>query len=187
MRHGQQTPGRLRRAFSLVELLTVIAVITLLASLAFGINAALRAKSHRDSARVLIRRIETALEQYRDTFGNWPSAVPANTPDRSVDQEIRDYIGRLGSIKDVLLGAEAVQPSEVRDGVLLNDSGNPIFALDKNGKRIQVVVDFWRNPINVIHSGHNSPGLDIWSNGPDWNDGRDPNNRKAYGDDEVNW
>ena len=156
MRHCLDTRGRLgRRAFSMVEILIVIGIITLLAGLALGVGATLRARSHRDSALVLIRRIETALEQYRDVFGSWPSAVRA--PPAGSDYQ---------KLADILLGAEVVQPSEVRGGV---------------------VVDVWRNPINVIRGGYNTPGLDIWSNGPDGNDNRDPNNSKVYGDDVVNW
>jgi prepilin-type N-terminal cleavage/methylation domain-containing protein len=160
MRHRLGTRGRQRRpAFTLVELLIVMSIMTLLAGLALGATALLRQRSHRDSALVLLRRIETALEQYRDTFGDW--SLP---------------IGPIGATRDatvyprlanILLGAEAVRPSEVRSGV--------------------GVVDIWGNRINAIYGGFNSPGLDIWSNGPDGQDNRDPNNPKVYGDDVVNW
>jgi len=165
MRHRLDTRGRQRRrAFTLIELLIVMSIMTLLAGLALGATALLRQRSHRESALVLVRRIETAMERFRDTFGDWSLPIgPIGTTPIGATPPATDY-PRLASI---LLGAEAVRPSEVRS----------------DGK----VVDIWGNPINVILGGFNSPGLDIWSNGPDGNDDRDPDNPKVYGDDVVNW
>ena len=64
-----------RRAFTLTELLIVIGLLVVLMGLAVGVTGALRLKSHRDSAVVLVGRVETALEEYRTVFGHWPSNI----------------------------------------------------------------------------------------------------------------
>ncbi len=153
-----------RRAFTLVELLVAIGIIAVVSGMLVGAGQLLRAKQARDSTRTLIERVETALEEYRSTFRKWPDAVGSMPGDT-------DY----GELADILLGLEAVQPSEVKE------------AWQPSGVRGDCVVDRWLNSIYVIKDGHNSPGLDIWSAGPDGQSDRDADDRYDYGDDVVNW
>ncbi|MDZ7617827.1 MAG: type II secretion system protein, partial [Patescibacteria group bacterium] len=67
-----QRPPRARRAFTLVELLTVIVIIGILAGLVTA--AAMRVRvSVRKAAIVLeLKQIETAMSMYKDRFGEFP-------------------------------------------------------------------------------------------------------------------
>ena len=62
--------------FTLVELLVVLGIIALLAALTVGVVKSLTDKAQRDSAEMLMEKVETALERYHDQVGKYPSEVP---------------------------------------------------------------------------------------------------------------
>ena len=64
-----------RKGFTLIELLVVVAIIGLLASVVMANLNTARAKA-RDAIRVeSIRSIQTALELYNTTYGNYPASL----------------------------------------------------------------------------------------------------------------
>jgi prepilin-type N-terminal cleavage/methylation domain-containing protein len=70
----------MKKAFTLIELLVVIAVIALLSTLSVVALNSARAKS-RDARRLSdIKQIQTALEMYFDSSGNYPTSLTAGSP-----------------------------------------------------------------------------------------------------------
>lgn len=70
----------MKKAFTLIELLVVIAVIALLSTLSVVALSSARAKS-RDARRLSdIKQIQTALEMYFDSSGNYPTSLTAGSP-----------------------------------------------------------------------------------------------------------
>jgi prepilin-type N-terminal cleavage/methylation domain-containing protein len=68
-----------KRGFTLVELLVVISIIGVLSSTVFASLGSTRTKA-RDARRMSdIKNIQTALELYKDTFGEYPRAVPSGS------------------------------------------------------------------------------------------------------------
>lgn len=65
------------RGFTLIELLVVIAIIGMLATLIMVSLAAAKTKAQYTRAVTDIRTLETALELYAATYGDWPT--PGNT------------------------------------------------------------------------------------------------------------
>lgn len=59
-------------AFTLIEILLSILIISMLMVLAFATNRALRDSAKRRQAALEVRAIEQALLAYRQTYGNWP-------------------------------------------------------------------------------------------------------------------
>ncbi len=96
-----------RRAFTLIELLTVIAIIGVLAAITFGAASAISRKSKVDRARFEIAVIAQSLEIYKQNHGDYPyissndknpKAVQIPTtpdPDDRSYQFLRALLGRL--------------------------------------------------------------------------------------------
>lgn len=63
------------RAFTLVEILVVIAIIMILASMATIAVGYFSRKSAQAKAEAIIHRVEMGLESYRTEFGDFPESV----------------------------------------------------------------------------------------------------------------
>jgi prepilin-type N-terminal cleavage/methylation domain-containing protein len=69
---------RTQRAFTLIELLIVIAVIALLAAMTFPAMRAARLSVMRGRAKAEMREIAAVIERYHDKLGYYPPDNPAN-------------------------------------------------------------------------------------------------------------
>lgn len=67
-----------KRAFTLVELLTVIAIIAILAGLVLSTAGYIQKKAARSRAEAEIAAMEAALESYKADNGIYPEAVDSN-------------------------------------------------------------------------------------------------------------
>ena len=124
-------------AFTLIEMLIVMGIITLLAGLVIGVGVSLRAKAARDNTYMLVRRVNTALEQYKDTFAKWPDVIdpaPAGT----------DY-GRLANL---LQSLDAVEPGEIENGLVVDAWGQPIRVVRDGHHRPG--LDIWSSGPNGV-------------------------------------
>ena len=135
-----------RRAFTLVEMLVVIAVIAMLAGMVLAVSYKVKDKARRDNTRNLLDQVEGGLEIYRDTNGRWPSFVHSQ-PTTMSPAEAAD-------LAQILRDCDAIEHSQIKE----------VAGQD-------VVVDYWNNPIELWQDGNNAPGLDVWSPGPDGTSG----------------
>ena len=65
-----------RLAFTLVELLTVIAVIGVIAALIFPVAGTVKRQTILHNAQAQMAQLETALERYKSVYGFYPPARP---------------------------------------------------------------------------------------------------------------
>jgi len=158
LRTDHDAPGR---GFTLIEMLVVIGIIALVAGMSLGVGVSLRRKAAVDRTRVLIRKVETALDAHKDTFGGYPSEITTVPMDQANI-----------AVAEILLEQDVV--------------GESAREISRQGGQPHV-VDAWGNDLQIVSGGFNRPDLDIWSWGrnevSEWNDS-DP---KDYGDDIVNW
>jgi prepilin-type N-terminal cleavage/methylation domain-containing protein len=96
-----------RRAFTLVELLVVIATLVLLAAPLLPVLAAARERAHRTACLAHLRQIALAhalyLQDWDDRFPHWQMTTPADT---------------------IVFWTGYLQPY-LRGGTLLRDPGSP--------------------------------------------------------------
>jgi len=64
--------GEKKRGFTLVELMIVMGVIIVLATLLFPVIVGMREKTRDRQARVEVRNVLLALKTYRMDYGKWP-------------------------------------------------------------------------------------------------------------------
>ncbi len=63
-----------RHTFTLVEILTTIAILAILAGISFGVTKLAFGKAHESKNQALIKMIEVALEQYKSKYGYYPNS-----------------------------------------------------------------------------------------------------------------
>ena len=214
-----QTGGRARRTaggFTLVELLLVMGIIAMLAALTVGVVRSLTDKAKRDSATMLLEKVETALEQYHDQVGKYPSEIPtADWIENEYSAGNLDNIGnqlRLANLQVASIlsnmdeftaeggthARELVQDPNTGDFLLVDPwyegtqgLAHQIVQVDLDGDGTAETDGLGYRFVNFVRGGHNSPGLDIWCNGEnginDELNNYDPDNPENYGDDIVNW
>jgi len=113
--------------FTLVELLTVIAIIGVLAAIMLPVLGAARESARKRQAEKQIVDIRTALEAYAMDFNGYPPDTAdwmQGEPSRNIDPySIHRYLGRRlvlerGRIRDPYLTIDEVQLTDVQaDGV----------------------------------------------------------------------
>jgi prepilin-type N-terminal cleavage/methylation domain-containing protein len=93
-----------RRAFTLIELLTVMAIIGILAGITFGVVKGVQERSAIGQAKSELAAIAQALESYKRQYGDYPqsgtgNALPASTSVSSSDAQyvvFNALAGKLG-------------------------------------------------------------------------------------------
>ena len=97
--HSVPTMGRTRRhrrslsgGFTLVELLAVIAIITLVAGLIIGITGRAAGEADEARARTKIENITRALEEYRLENGAYLDSGVNTNMDHSVFEVLTNYV-----------------------------------------------------------------------------------------------
>ncbi len=71
-----------RNPFTLVELLTTITILAVLAGIALGVTKLVFTKAHESKNQAVIKMIEIALEQYKTKYGYYPNS--GKTPVRFI-------------------------------------------------------------------------------------------------------
>jgi general secretion pathway protein G len=103
-------------AFTLIEILVVVAVITILAGITIGTLGGVNEKASRDRAKAEVAAISSALEAYRAEFGSYPTPLnSSNVPHTN----IAGY-----------LPAEKIQAT---NGTLMDPYGQPYIYLLPGG------------------------------------------------------
>jgi len=100
---GSQTPGIERQqtfsrpsslgpqlAFTLIELLTVISIIAVLAALTFPVLKGIKRRQYLNNAQAEMAQLETAIDRYKAAYGFYP---PDNTTNVLVNQLYFELLG----------------------------------------------------------------------------------------------
>lgn len=116
------------QAFTLIELLTVIAIIGILAAITFGVSKGVRERANISRAQTELAALATALEAYKRQYGDYPqignfsdTADPSSNPDIG-DITVNDtqaflfnaLVGKRGPRGDAINGRTFVDLSRFR-------------------------------------------------------------------------
>lgn len=125
-----------RSAFTLIELLTVIAIIAILAGITLGLTSAARNARTNSRATTELQQLRTAIDSYKADRSAFPPdhALPPGSPNK-VDPVVNQLFYELRGV-DVVNGAfrvkggqESIEPDQVRAvfgrGGFLNASVDP--------------------------------------------------------------
>lgn len=159
-----------RRGFSLIELLIVLAILVLLASLVAPRLLGSREQANIDAAKTQIKMLQGPLEMYSLAMGGYPTTeqglkalIEAPSADSAVGGE--DEFGDGEDLAD--LGAD-----EEGDGLDEEGGGSNSNWKGPYIKAEKVPVDPWGSKYRYEFPGQNNTlgEPDIWSIGPDRKD-----------------
>ena len=142
--------------FTLVELMTVIAIIAVLAGLILGVAGYAMRKADQSRAMADMEKIMNALEEYRLAYGSYPTNTMANNSG--------NWVSALFCKKQQFLVLKG-----------WNDPTKVYQAVDPWGNDYRYFHDAGGGvPGRVYATNNNSKfGYDLWSEGPDMLDPSD--------------
>ncbi len=161
------SPGLARRAFTMVEMLVVIAVIILLVSITLVVGTSVIESAERRQTQATIdlidmayqewrtltdRRVRYGEEEHEGLLGPWDFYMDPN--DDSDDVALSDMdrfmaiISRPDSVKDILA---RIDPSMIES---ISEEDHP------DGFSTTRIFDAWDNPIILVHPGRDWGLLD---------------------------
>lgn len=175
MRYCAKTKG-----FSTVELLTVIAILAILASILLGVGKCLQTQAEEKLARGMIDVLVSALEQYYGDHDAFP-VVPAGYDQAALELDLGGAVVTAGTHLPEYCSSEALYyylsntPSSrqiietLTDRLISSkDSAGVALQIDISGKVIDLIrfIDPWGNSIRYTYlTGGNFPL--VVSAGPD--------------------
>ncbi len=175
-----QTPLRRSTGFTLVELLTVIGIIVILAGLVLGISGYAQKKAAFSRAEAEIAAMEAALESYRADNGIYPDTDAADDPQALYQALTGDGDDQLGG-STASSGAENFgQQGKVYMELKENSQFNTEFeVIDPWG----IPYHFESDPDGSANSNdiYNVATFDLWSSAGTADGTKDDN------DDITNW
>lgn len=146
-----------RAAFTLLELLVVLTLVALLASLVFGAGRFAHERGRVARARAELAALSAALDAYRRTYGDYP-----RTDDEA--QLLQSLLGRRGPLGSVIAGRPLLETAR------FTTAG----ARDPSTDTAAVLVDPWDRPYVYVYkvpsAGWSNPGCVLYSPGPDGRD-----------------
>jgi len=142
------------RGFTLVEVLTVIVIITLLAGIVVGASKYALTKAARSRTQAEIAAMEGALEAFKNDHGSYPLRPTTSLGD----------LYSSTNIYNALAGGSAVYGPKV----YMSFRPNQLGIVNVAGNEVTNVVDAFGVNYRYLSPGtNNATGFDLWSYGPD--------------------
>ncbi|MFH0839680.1 MAG: type II secretion system protein GspG [Candidatus Omnitrophota bacterium] len=169
-RHEKRLPkGNLSlTGFSLIELLSVMVIILILAGLFVGVSGPASRSAKKRKAEVMVSALEVAIGMYKADRGVYPP-----TDSGSGCAILYDYLTNETAYGGGALAGWAGPYMEFKNEDLM-------------GTTPEEIKDPWGNPYNYQEPGavgQNENSFDLWSNGPD---GKTSTAQEKV-DDKANW
>jgi len=144
--------------YTLVELMTVIAIIAVLAGLILGVAGYVTRKADESRATADMEKIKNALEEYRVAYGSYPTNTVANNSSNWVSALWRErQFLVLKGWNNTTVVYRAVDPWGNDYRYYYDADGNPVYATNNNSK---FGYDLWSEGPNMTNTSDN---INNWS------------------------
>lgn len=173
-----------RRGFTIIELLTVIAIIGILTSIAITAGRGVQERGKIAQAKAEMAVLAAALEQYKQHYGDYPW-TPEDPPEGISNPKwdggavmFNALCGNLGPRSEQRLPAKGRTFVELNKFALTSTNANDIPETDSSDLKVNWFSDPWGNWYYYIYRplGYasdpsidpwKSPGFLMYSHGPD--------------------
>ncbi len=139
------------RAFTLLELLAVIAIIAVLTGIVIGVGRRASEAGKNARAKAELAALSAALESYKRQYGDYP-----RTDDNA--SLVQSLIGRLSPTGAPLSPAGKVQIEAAKFQFAL--AANPDVSIDPFGNASALLLDPWSQPYRYVYK----TGGGSWTN-----------------------
>lgn len=169
-----------RRAFTLIELMVVVAIMAILAGLVFGAMQGMGQNAKRKKAGVQIAALELGLEMFRQEYGDFPISAADPEIDAEEGSSVL-YQALSGDGNDRLQLTGTPQPSRGEIGSShkalmeqLDAKRDPFKMVMQRSESIYYVSDPWGQPYRYVchqnksdrQSGQRNPAsYDLFTHG----------------------
>ena len=161
--------GSIRKGFTLLEMVVVISVILILASLSYPIMVRLKNQSDINGTKNLVTVISAAIRQYgatavTDTGGAihpmWTLDWGSPNTQQAIDGDPQLYATYAPSNVICTLAPPTYRGLVVMDSLAISQK-----QLDPVGR----ILDRWRQPLQIMWGAsiYGTDGFGVWSMGPD--------------------
>lgn len=138
-----------RRGFTLVELLTVIAIIGILAGILIPTVGAAITSANKARTKAMFQQIETGLTSYKAEYGYYPPIFGGGSGDGKIN------LSDGSSSVDLILALSARHPATGAKDETYNRKGIPFMTFDQSffdpeGSDTQIVDAFYNPEIFVM-------------------------------------
>ena len=185
-----------RPGFTLVELLTVIAIVVILAALSLGIFNLAAQTGDISKARTQLALLDNTIQRYHAEVGVYPKATGDGSPEESMLIYSMGFGDGLGDD-----GVPGTSDDTAYDGVPDQGATVHLDVLDPNQKKSpwfeqgqfppEALLDPWGLPWRYRGGDDpnaiNTADFDLWSSGPDGLSRPDDPKHADNKDDIVNW
>ena len=171
------------RAFTLVELITVMAILGILVTLMVGAYQGIQRRAATNATKEMFMALNTALRAFYDDFGYYPWGTDSG-----------DYMGRVSNELKPISSGElkeeailyAALTARVRHGPYFKGGGAKTVFQEQGNTRFLVFGDGWGRPIHYRPPENDSTLPFLYSFGPNGedddgkNDGEDEDDVSNY-------
>jgi len=153
-----------RTAFTLVEILTVLAIISIMAGITVVVGQTIRNKTKVSETKAMIAATETAASMYYSDLGSYPAEDSPTTTCK-------------GLVTGLVTGGSS-PPTGWRGPYIQFDAADLSGTIPNAN-----LIDPWNNSYNydLSPSSGNTASFNLWSNGPNGT------NNSGGSDDITNW
>jgi general secretion pathway protein G len=146
--------------FTLLELLTVIAIIAILAGILIGVGRRASESGKNARAKAELLTIGSALEAYKHTYGDYP-----HTADGAV--LLQSLLGKFGPAGVATTGRTFLETGKL----VIALPANPTVAVDPTTNATAELMDPWGQPYVYVYripaASWTNPSFVLYSIGPD--------------------
>lgn len=177
-----------RRGFSLIEMLTVITILAILAAMVVAGTGFVKTKQAKSTAEVQIKLLSNALDQYQADHGTYPPGATGSKRDTNII-----YRALYWDSDNNGSGADTDREQRIYLSELDPDNSKQGWISGKRGEVI--LLDPWGNEYfyrsgktadGQVNQSAMNPDFDLWSAGPDGKTSESGDNSSTK-DDIRNW
>lgn len=156
------------KAFTLIELLTVIAIVGILAAITFGIANSVREQSAISQARTELATLSLALENYKRQYGDYPQPANGTWAGMSTGTAgnqtklLQALIGKRGPLGAPISGKGFIETAKFS----LSSTADPADPANQDSVKL---IDPWGRDYYYFYkesSSWTTPGFILMSAGP---------------------